>query len=187
MPGAVGLYVVIQLYTLLYAEHHMHTSAQTNLYRLVDLKLLFCRTSLYGRSSHSNAPFPGWQEQTFSLRLADKSGTFAKRQSPGDNRCLPDHIECHILSVVILVEGVGADGQGHCALSTMEWIHKALPYKVISLQHNESRREILPRMLPPQHTDPHHDQTHNFTGSREQTNWAPLLWGKANIQKCATS
>lgn len=64
------------------------------------------------------------RDETISLRPADKSGTGAKRQSPGDNGRLPDHVECHILSVVsgILVGvGGGADGQDGCSFSMVGW------------------------------------------------------------------
>lgn len=71
---------------------------------------------------------------TVSLRLADKSGTFAKRQSLGDHGGLPEHIECHILS---MVSGISVEGGLMRGVAVhLAWrggIREALPYKVISL------------------------------------------------------
>lgn len=63
-------------------------------------------------AAHEATAKTGRWDGTISLCLADKSGTFAKRQALSDKGHLPDHAECHILSVVsgILVGGVEADG-----------------------------------------------------------------------------
>lgn len=116
-------HVKAALLHMIYSDTSMHTPINpSSTSALPSLNENPCDPpGLHQRVEFFEVRYSGWQDETISLSLAEKSEASAKRQSLSDIGRLPDHIKCHILSMVsgISVEGAGADGQGRCALSVI--------------------------------------------------------------------